>query len=187
MTTFGFGMYGQWGPVTDSGEREFTAKVAELGVDIKGSPYRDYDVNAIVAEISSLPADATILVWGSSLGANNSPVVGAYTHRRIHGMWGFQASLYGSQVAITPNVLFAHEVYNPLWIETMGLGAYEWVVAKGNTVTNLYVSKRYDLHPGETEQSQAMFLGEMQRVIANPAPAGGYIHSDTGGKTHVGH
>ena len=165
----GRGIYGQFGPVTDPGEREFSAKVAALGVDIGDSPYRDYQVSQIVADFNAAPADAVLLLWGSSLGANNCPVVVAYTpHRIIHGMWGFQASLYGAQVPIQPNCLFAHEAYNPIWIQTMGLGAYEWVLAQGNHKTNLYVSKRYDFHPGETEQVQAMFLAEMARVIAKP-------------------
>lgn len=169
MVVFGFGMYGQWGPVTDSGEREFTGKVAALGVDVGASPYRDYEVNTIVGLINALPADATILVWGSSLGANNSPLVAAYVqHRTIHGIWGFQASEYGAKVPITANVLFAHEVYNPAWPGTLGLGHYQWTVVPGNHRTNLYLSARYDMHPGTTERSQAMFLGEMERVIAKP-------------------
>jgi len=162
-------MYGMYGPVTDPGEREFSAKVAELGVDVGQSPYRDYDVNQIVADFNAAPPGAVRLLWGSSLGCNNCPVIAAYApHVIVHGMWGFQASLYGSQVPIPSNVLFAHEAYNPIWLQTMGLGAYEWVLAPNNPKTNLYVSKRYDFHPGETEQVQAMFLGEIQRVIANP-------------------
>ncbi len=35
----GRGMYGQFGTVTDPGEREFSAKVAALGVDVGLSPY----------------------------------------------------------------------------------------------------------------------------------------------------
>jgi hypothetical protein len=165
MKAYGFGMYGMWGPVTDPGEAEFCQKVAALGVDIGASPYRDYDVNTIVAAINVLPSGVCVLVWGSSLGANNSPVVGSYTNRTIDGMWGFQASLYGAQVPITSNVKFAHEVYNPNLLETGGLGAYQWQVAAGNRRTNLYTSVRYDLHPGETESAQAMFLAEMKRVI----------------------
>jgi hypothetical protein len=176
----GFGMYGMYGPFTDPGEREFTARVKDLGVDVRNSPYRDYDVTQIVAEILAAPADAIIFVWGSSLGANNAPVVGAYVpHRIIDGMWGFQASLDGAQVGITPNVKFAHEVWNPSsitdlsWFKTFGFGAYEWVKALGNTKTNLYTSKRDDFHPGETLAAQEMFLGEMKRIIAAsqlPAP-----------------
>lgn len=164
---YGFGMYGMYGPATDPGEREFTEKVKALGVDVGASPYRDYQVNDIVAAINTLAMTAILLVWGSSLGANNCPVVAAYVpHRTIHGLWGFQASNYGAQVPIPPNVLFAHEVYNSIWAETFGLGAYRWTKAPGNTRTNLYLSDRHDFHPGETEASQAMFLGEMQRVIA---------------------
>ncbi len=162
-------MYGQYGPLTDPGEREFSAKVAGLGVEIGQSPYRDYQVNEIITDFNTAAPDAILLLWGSSLGANNVPVVAAYTpHRIIHGAWGFQASEYGAKVPIPANVLFAHEVYNPAWPGTLGLGHYQWVRAVGNHVTNLYLSARYDMHPGETERSQEMFLAEMQRVIANP-------------------
>ncbi len=162
-------MYGQYGPLTDPGEREFSAKVAGLGVDIGQSPYRDYQVNEIVTDFNTASPDAILLLWGSSLGANNCPVVAAYTpHRIIHGMWGFQASEYGAKVPIQANVLFAHEVYNPAWPGTLGLGHYQWVRAVNNHVTNLYLSARYDMHPGETERSQEMFLAEIQRVIAKP-------------------
>ena len=165
----GRGMYGLWGPVTDPGEVEFSEKVKLLGVDIGKSPYRDYDINTIVADLAAAPDDAILLLWGSSLGANNCPVVASYVpHRTIHGMWGFQASEGGAKVAVPSNVLFAHEVYNPNWIMTVGLGAYEWVKAPGNTITNLYLSARDDFHPGETETTQTMFLAELARVIANP-------------------
>lgn len=158
-----------YGPVTDPGEREFSAKVAALGVDVGLSPYHDYDVNQIVSDFNAAPADAVLLLWGSSLGANNCPVVAAYApHRTIHGMWGFQASDYGSKVPITSNVLFAHEVYNPEWFGTLGLGHYQWVLAANNRHTSLYLSARPTMHPGETAEAQAMFLAEIERVIAAP-------------------
>jgi hypothetical protein len=162
----GRGMYGQWGTVTDPGERTFSKKVKELGVDIGNSPYPDYRVNQIAADFNAAPADAIRLLWGSSLGANNCPVVATDAlHVAIHGMWGFQASEDGAKWPVPRNVLFAHEVYNPIWLMTLGLGHYKWVLAPGNTRTTLVLSKKYDLHPGETEQVQAMFLAEMKRVI----------------------
>lgn len=160
----GRGMYGLWGPLTDPGEREFSAKVAALGVDVGNSPYRDYEVDQIAADVDAAPPDAIRLLWGSSLGACNCPVVASRTKAVINGMWGFQASLGGEQMPIPDNVLFAHEVWNPnIW-----LGGYEWQLAAGNHRTNLYTSKRYDFHPGETEAAQAMFLAEMRRVIGRP-------------------
>ena len=169
-----FGMYGMWGPISDPGMAAFTARVKDVGVNVHNSPYRDYDVTQIIAEIMNVPIDDLLFIFGASLGACNCPVVAAYVpHRTIDGMWGFQASLDGAQVPITPNVKFAHEVWNPTWWHTFGLGAYEWVKAPGNTKTNLYTSKRDDLHPGETLSAQEMFLGEMKRIIAAsqlPAP-----------------
>lgn len=165
----GRGLYGMWGAVTDPGEREFTAKVQSLGVDVGASPYNDRQVEQIVADFTAAPADAIRLLWGSSLGANNCPVVAVYAPAIvIHGMWGFQASDGGAKVPIPGNCLYAHEVYNPIWIQTMGLGAYAWVKAVGNTKTSLWDEPRYDFHPGETEQVQTEFLAEMARIIANP-------------------
>jgi len=173
MTAYGFGIFGMWGPVTDPGESQFSQRVRdEVGIDIQASPYRDYDVNTIVASICALPPEAKVLIWGSSLGANNAPVVASYVYsqqpsRVINGIWGFQASLYGAQVPITRNVLFAHEAYNPAPIETFGLGAYRWTKADGNAITNVYYTTNNDLHPGDGDENvQNMFLAEMKRVVA---------------------
>jgi hypothetical protein len=163
---YGFGIYGMGGQLTDPGEERFTHMVKTLGVDIKGSPYRDYDIQTILDTINKLPEDSKIILWGSSLGANNCPYVASLTDRQIDGMWGFQASTYGMHHPITKNVKFAHEVYNPNWVQTLGMGAYKWTLAKDNKLTNLYVSVRYDFHPGETLEVENMFLREMRRVIS---------------------
>jgi hypothetical protein len=166
---YGFGMYGMWGPLTDPGEAGFSARVRdECGVDMGDSPYRDYQAGTIAAIIDHLPEDATVLVWGTSLGANNCTVVGSYTKRTIHGMWGFQASLFGAKVPITPNVKFAHLIYstNPV---NFGLGAYVWIKASGNETTNYYKEDRPLPHPGDYDiASQNMFIAEIKRVIAAP-------------------
>ncbi len=168
-----------WGKITDPGAREFTNKVKLLDperIDIGNSPYPDWQVPHIAADFSAAASDAILLGGGTSLGCNNIAMVGLYArHRIIHGIWGFQASDYGARAilgttyeGITSNVLFAHEVYNPVWLQTAGLGAYEWVKAPGNHVTGLRTDKRYDFHPGETEEIQAMYLAEIQRVINKP-------------------
>jgi len=179
MTAHGFMIYGMWGPITDPGARTMTQRMAaELpGIDMHASPYRDYDVNTIVSEIMALPPDDPVLVAGTSLGANNTPVVGAYVclqnrNRMIAGLWGFQASILGAQAVagstypgITPNVKFAHLAYstNPI---NAGLGAYVWQKASGNNTTNLYTFDTGDLHPGDGNVgTQDKFLAEMKRVI----------------------
>jgi hypothetical protein len=163
----GFGMYGMWGPFTDPGESGFSQRVGkELGINIHDSPYRDYDYPTIAAEINALPDDATILTWGTSLGSNNQTVLATQVTRKIHGAFGFQASLGGMKVPMPKNVLFSHLIYsyNPF---NCGLGAYRWVDEEGNYTPH---QTRKDLiHPGDYDvASQNMFLAEMRRIIAKP-------------------
>jgi hypothetical protein len=169
-----------WGPLTDPGAREFTDKVKALDVgvpiDVGESPYRDFDIAKIAKDFTDAPPDAIRLGGGSSLGANNIAAIGQYAPSvTIHGIWGFQASddglkavLGSTYEGVAKTVLFAHEVYNPVWLQTIGFGHYEWVRAPGNMRTGLRADKRYDFHPGETEEIQAMYLAEIQRVIAKP-------------------
>ncbi len=161
----GAGLYGMFGPVTDPGERVFSKRVQrELGVDIGASPYGDNQLQAVVDRLLTYdPKKVVILLWASSLGANNiTAIAAAMHHYTFHGLWGFQASKYGGHNPVTSNVLFAHLVSNPHAM----LGSYEWVKAEGNTVTSLYVTRNSDMHPGDyNPQVQAMFLGEMARVI----------------------
>lgn len=166
MNIYGFGLYGMGGYLTDPIEYSFSKRVESLGVNISNSPYRDYEYTTISSIINSLPQNVKIILWGSSLGANNLPYICSLVKNRIiDGIWGFQASLYGMRYPIPQNVQFAHEVYNSSVLETGGLGAYKWVKANNNKTTNLYLSDRHDMHPGETEASQEMFLAEMRRVI----------------------
>ena len=184
MTAHGFEIYGLWGPVTDPGARTMTQRMRQelTGINMHGSPYRDYDVNTIVAEIMALPADEPVLICGTSLGANNTPVTAAYVYlqnqkRMIAGIWGFQASIYGAQAGqesyypgVTANVQFAHLIFSEA-PENFGLGAYKWIAAPGNTVTNggqgPLLTEKDLAHPGDGDvPSQDMFLAEMARVIA---------------------
>jgi len=151
---------------------------AELpNINTHASPYRDYQVNDVVALILSLPLTDKVIIVGTSLGASNTPVVGAYVYlqnkaRIINGIWGFQASIWGAQAGIdtaypgiTPNVQFADLAYstNPI---NAGLGAYVWKKSPGNTVTNLYTFDTFDVHPGDGNvKTQDRFLCEMKRVI----------------------
>lgn len=168
MTVYGFGMYGMFGKPFDPGDGEgvFCQRVKALGVNIGNSPYQDYQCTDIAKAIASLPANDIVFVWGDSLGANNSPWVGAAVSRKINGIWGFQASIWGAHVPITPNVQFAHEAYNPNWIETFGLGAYAWELAAGNATTKLTLTTNSDSHPGDWDAAvQDLFLADMKKII----------------------
>jgi hypothetical protein len=163
-----FGMYGMWGPITDFGESRFLgrckAKIPELQIH---GPYRDYDVAAIVSRMRVLPLDATVFIQGTSLGANNVPIVASRFARPVHGVFGFQASQWGAHSSIPKNVLFAHLIYseNPL---NFSLGSYVWQTDKD--FKGGYVCTRVDdVHPGDGNlNSQKMFIQEIRRIIAKP-------------------
>lgn len=178
MTAYCWSLEGMWGPVTDPGIFRFTRRVAaEDFVNVDGSPYRDFDVNKVVDLILAKPVGSPILLTGTSLGCNNLPIVAAYLYmkdpsRIIHGMWGFQASIWGAKAidgtdyhGIPPNVLFAHLTSsdNPV---NAGLGAYRWVKTADNNVTDLVLDRNWDLHPGDGDvETQNQYLREMREAI----------------------
>lgn len=171
MSWHGFGMYGLGGPMTDPGEYGFSQRVAtELGVNIHGSPYLYSDAGKIAALIQQLPAEDGIFVWGTSLGANNTPVVCSYVKgRQIDGAFGFQASIYGAKgFALNSNIKFAHLIYSYSSIPLPGLGAYIWPL--GDMPSASYHRTRHDIpHPGDYDMhDQTVFIEEMRRIM-NPS------------------
>jgi hypothetical protein len=54
------------------------------------APYRDYETQKIVDAIMKCSPNAKIFVFGDSLDANNSPVIGLALngHRTVDGIWG---------------------------------------------------------------------------------------------------
>lgn len=181
----GFCIWGMWGPVTDPGEVVMTRRMgSEIpGINVHASPYRDYQINDIVQIVMGLPPTAIVLICGTSLGANNAPITGAYIYKNnprriVHGIWGFQASVWGAQAGqeptypgITSNVLFAHLTTSEL-PTNFGLGAYRWIKAPGNTVTGYDNSTVNDPHPGDENVTvQNAYLAEMKRIIATAQAA----------------
>ena len=177
---YAWGMYGMLGQAADPQNFEhFCRRVAAEGIDVRHSPYRDYQTQAIVDDVMSVPADAIKFVFGASLGANNSPVIvkALNGHRIVHGIFGFQASGWpgAGRVPIESNCRFARLSTNPNVFETFGLSAYVWVVVD-NTKTELHVENTNDPHPGDGNVAmQDMFLTDMTRIItaAANAPAAG--------------
>ncbi len=165
MNWHGFGMYGMGGWATDPAEAGFARRVRdEVDIKIHGSPYENYQAGAIAALIDELPAEDGVFVWGTSLGANDVPVVCSYTKHRIDGAFGFQASIYGAKgYPLNDNVKFAHLIYSYNPLPFPGLGAYRW--PKG-TMTGGYVKTPHHIpHPGDYDLGdQTRFINEMLRI-----------------------
>jgi len=167
-----FGMYGMGGHDTDPNEAYFTYRVKhEFGsaIDCHDSPYGDFEWPKIVALIDALPDGDTVIVQGTSLGANNCPVVGASTKRKINAILGFQASLYGAHQRVTPNVLFAALFYSFNPVPIPGLGAYCWAPGNGFDPRRLHLFPHHIPHPGDYDTGdQNIFLKLIGRIIVKP-------------------
>lgn len=166
-------MYGMGGRFTNPGSGVFTYRAAhELGVNVHFSPYRDYEAADIAVVIDSIPETDGVFVAGTSLGANNVPVVCNYAKRRIDGAFGFQASIYGARgYPLNRNVAFAHLIYSYNPIPFPGLGAYKWPLGTMNPAS-YHKTPHHIPHPGDYDVGdQNMFLGEMKRIMAAAATA----------------
>ncbi len=167
MNWHGFGMYGMGGPMTDPGETGFSQRVAhELGVNTHGSPYLDTEAANIAVIIDKLPTKDGVFVWGTSLGANNTPVTCSYVKRTIDGAFGFQASIYGAKgYRLNKNIKFAHLIYSYNPIPLPGLGAYIWPLGTMNP-PSYHKTPHHIPHPGDYDlHDQNMFLAEMKRIM----------------------
>lgn len=163
--------YGQGGAGLDwllsfGGTSRLNARAYALGVDTPG-PYSWDQARAIADKIKALPADARVVVGGTSLGANEAPRIGTLVGRRpIDFMFGIQPSLFGAKNSVTPNVKRAMFFRNPVWPITMGLGAYQWVRAPGNHATTLIEQTSYAPHPGDNVQwIQDVILAEIRKLM----------------------
>lgn len=162
--------YGLGGTTFDplSGERQLVARCKAAGFDVRGSPYQWNDIQAIVDDILRTPEDIKKAVGGDSLGANEAPAIAAALagKRDIDLLFGFQRSQYGVQVDITPNVIKAVNVYNPVWIETLGLGDDPWTRAAGNTRTILRTIPLEVAHPDDWGQAQDIAFSYIKALAA---------------------
>jgi hypothetical protein len=83
-------------------------------------------------------------------------------NRPLNGVWGFQASQWGSKNPITSNVQFYHLAFNPF----ITLGSYKHQLAEGNGFTTPLWTERWVDHPGDQDKiTQDMFLADMKRII----------------------
>jgi len=145
--------FGLGGAVFDpaTGEAMLVQRLKAIGVDTRGSPYAWSDFNTIIADILATPDSIKIAAGGDSLGANEAPAIAQAVRQKkgIDVLFGFQRSEYGVQVAIPANVIKAVNVYDPIWLETGGLGDDPWTLEDGNKRTVLRTIPIEAAHPDD--------------------------------------
>lgn len=111
---------------------------------------------------------------GDSLGAMRAAIYPGDLHQRaVDFAGGFQPSdwdpagqgeVFSRSVTVAPNVRVAHCIYNPVWIETGGLGAAHYVVPPGSK-TILTTTVHYGPHPDDWGYSQDLMFNHAVQVL----------------------
>lgn len=164
-----FSLFGMWGRMgSDLSMKAFTLRVKDLGCQIHNSPYDDTQATALIPVLDDIPEDEGLFLAGTSLGANNIALMANKMKRRVDGLFGFQASLYGvTGYPLNSNVKFAHLIYSYNPIPFPGLGAYKWPLGTMNT-PSYHKTAHHIPHPGDYDKGdQDMYLGEMQRIMVH--------------------
>jgi hypothetical protein len=110
---------------------------------------------------------------GDSLGAGSAGQYPGDLKVPVEFAAGFQASDYdartregqeGHEQIIAGNLLNAHEIFDPYWIDTGGLGHTKWVTTPGSK-TKLMVTEHRGAHPDDWSFSQAVILGHLDHIL----------------------
>lgn len=161
-------MYGMGGEALSPGIDTIGAKAAQIpGVTM----VKLYDFTAtqqIADEVNAEPLTVKEVIVGYSCGANAAPVVGAGITRSVDAIAVIQASIWCVGTAISANVKFAQETYNPVCWQTIGLGCKLLDLGPGFNPNNFLVIDRPDCHPcADTDpNAQADVLSAITRVAS---------------------
>jgi hypothetical protein len=112
---------------------------------------------------------------GDSLGAGSSGQYPGDIKGAVNYAAGFQPSDYDNRTTkdaqgnpiqiIAANIVRAHCIFDPNWIDTIGLGQTQWATAHG-AKTILSNTKHPGAHPDDWGYSQDMVFNEIQGLSA---------------------
>lgn len=108
--------------------------------------YRNGEMNATITRIRSMPMSAKIILLGYSWGADNTSIIASKISRPVEFLYALQPSVYYPTTPLASNVKEAVCVYNPTWIDTMGLGFERLKLAEGNMTTKFSLVATTDSH-----------------------------------------
>lgn len=109
---------------------------------------------------------------GDSLGAGSAGEYPVDWGGDVDYAAGFQPSMddartHSGMQVIARNIVRAHCIYDPWWIDTLGLGQAHWVEAQG-AKTKLMVTQHRGAHPDDWGYSQDMVFNELHTLLEAP-------------------
>ena len=161
-----FGLGGGWLDPR-GGEVYLAERCKSIGLDVGSSPFNYADGQGVYDFLKD--ADWRAIV-GDSFGADFGPqYAGTLAPRKVDFLAGFQPSMYASNIqngtiTVPANVVTAHCIRDPIWVDTGGLGFATWVAADPK-VTRLLITEHRGAHPDDTGYAQDLIFGEIKSLI----------------------
>ena len=106
---------------------------------------------------------------GDSLGAGSAAQYAGDQGGAINFVGGFQPSMDDTRtvngyITVPGNVIRAHCIYDPYWIDTMGLGQAQYITTP-DSATKLLVTQHRGAHPDDWGYSQDMIFNEIKGLM----------------------
>ena len=106
---------------------------------------------------------------GDSLGAGSAAQYAGDIDGPINFVAGFQPSMDDQRavkglITVPPNVVRAHCIYDPVWIDTLGLGQASYVIPEGSKTVLLQTQMR-GMHPFDWGIPQDIIFNEIKGLI----------------------
>ncbi len=106
---------------------------------------------------------------GDSLGAGSAAQYAGDQKGSIDFVGGFQPSMDDARVnhgkiVVPANVLRAHCIYDPFWLDTLGLGQAQYIEGD-KTRTKLLTTEHRGAHPDDWGYSQDIMFNEIKELM----------------------
>ena len=105
---------------------------------------------------------------GDSLGAGSAAQYASDLNGPVDFVGGFQPSMDDMRaehgiILVSPNVVRAHCVYDPIWADTLGLGQAQYEITPGSS-TILLTTQHRAMHPDDAGYSQNIIFNEVREL-----------------------
>jgi hypothetical protein len=157
---------------SSSGQVYLIERLKVVGIDCGSSPFHYADSQGVYDFLKT--ADWRGIV-GDSFGACFGPeYAGSLAPTKVDYVAGFQPSVYSSNIQtaadgtkfipVPANVVTAHCIRDPNWIDTGGLGYATWI-ADNPKATRLLITDHPGAHPDDTGYTQDLVFAEIKSLV----------------------
>jgi hypothetical protein len=161
---------GQGWPLTETqaGLPTLAKRLAELGVDTKTFSHADRQgISSFLASVGGFRG-----LVGDSLGAGAAAMYAADVKGPVDFVGGFQPSAWdpigqgpitARVIMVARNVKVAHCIWDPVFVETGGLGNAHYVVHPGKTA--LTTTEHHGMHPDDWGYAQDLMVNHISQLL----------------------